>query len=241
MTCNVLVLAAGRSSALNGKQDSPLCLSELEGELLIEKIFHSTRKIADPRYFTAILDEDIRRYYLDDVFKQLVSDVAIVRVPKDTKGSACTALLAAVQMNAEYPLLIISSNELIRLDLNQVVTEFIDRGLDAGVLVFRALHPRYSFVRLSEDGFVVEAAQHRPISNHATAGTFWFAKTEEFIYAAKSLIRKDSLDSGNFYIAPVLNELILKQGKVGVFQLPQGVYTPLKNEDQVKIYEAGGR
>ncbi len=241
MTCNVLILAAGRTHGENGKQEAPLCISELEGELLIEKILHTTRQIMNVRYFSAILEDDIRRYYLDEVLKQLVSDLTIVRIPEDTKGSACTALLAAVQMNTESPLLIVSSNELIRLDLNKVLTEFNARNLDAGTLIFRALHPRYSFVRLDEEGLVVEASQHRPISRHATAGTFWFARTEEFIDAAKSLIRKDASDSGNFYIAPVFNEVILKQGKVGVFKIPQGMYVPLKNEEQIKNFEASCR
>ena len=241
MTCNVLILAAGRGADQTAKREVPLCLSELEGELLIERIFHSTRQIPDARYFCAILEEDIRKFRLDDVVKQLVCDVTIVQVSEDTAGSACTALLAAVRMKSELPLLIISSNELLRLDLNEVLADFEYRNLDAGTLVFRGLHPRYSFVRLNEVGLVEEAAQHRPISKHATAGTFWFARTDVFVDAAKSLIRKDSSDNGKFYIAPIFNELILKQAKVGVFHIPQGMYVPLKNEDQVKNYEAGGR
>ena len=240
MTCNVLILAAGRIEDKDEKRQAPLCLSEIEGRLLIEWVLESTRQIVDAKYFFAILEEDIRQFYLDELIKQLISNVTIVRVPEDTKGSACTALFAAVSMAGDLPLLIVSSNEFIRLDLNKILIDFNRRSLDAGTLTFRALHPRYSFVRLNAEGHVEEAAQHRPISKHATTGTFWFARTEDFVESSMNLIRKDASDRGNFYIAPVFNEMVLKQATVGIFPLPSDVYVPLKNEEQVKNYEPKG-
>jgi hypothetical protein len=239
VTCNVLILAAGEARDRNDRREAPFCLSEFEGQLLIERILQSTSKINAAKYFCAILDEDIRGFFLDDVVKQIVSGVTIVRVPEITGGSACTALLAAVRMNGELPLLIISANELIKLDLNEVLDDFKNRALDAGTIVFRGLHPRYSFVRLNEAGLVEETAQHRPISYEATTGTFWFTRTNYFIEAAKKLMRKDSSVGGKFYLAPVLNELILKQARIGVFHIPQEMYVPLKNSNQAKNYVDG--
>lgn len=237
MQTNILILAAGRSSIENETELQPLCLSELEGELLIEKIIHSVKHISSPEFFCAVLEKDIRRYYLDSLIKQLIPNARIVRIPEDTKGSACTALLAAVRMDSSLPLLILSSNELIKLDLSRIICSFQERDLDAGTLIFRALHPRYSFVRLNDSNLVEEAAQNKPISQHATTGTFWFARTKYFIDATMSLIKKDASDNGKFYIAPVFNELVLKQAKVGAFSLTHGAYIPLKNLRQVESYE----
>ena len=239
MSINILILAAGRSKSEVANEDYPLCLAELDGHLLIERIVETTRNIDGAQYYCAILEEDARRFRLDVLLQQLITNVSVIRVPQGIKGSACTALLAAVQMKNSLPLLILSSNELVRLDLKTVIEDFATRGLDAGTLTFRALHPRYSYVRMNSQGYVEETTQHRPISQQATAGIFWFARTLAFVEAAMSLIRKDASDNGGFFIAPTFNELILKQLRVGVYPIPKGVYIPLKNDLQRKRYEEG--
>ncbi len=241
MKINILILAAGRSNVESERQEPPLCLSEIEGELLIERILDTVKAVNGARYYCAVLEDDARLFHLDDVLRQVVNEVTIVKIPEDTCGSACTALYAAVQMDVKIPLLIMSSNELVKVNMNEVITDFEARRLDAGTLTFRGLHPRYSFVRLDGNSLVEEAAQHRPISKHATAGTFWFARTHCFISATQSLIRKESDVNGKFYIAPILNELILRQSVVGIYPIPQGCYIPLKNERQVNSYESTGR
>ena len=80
-----------------------------------------------------------------------------------TRGAACTVLLATDLIDSDADLLIVGLNEYVETDLMAVVQTFRERGLDAGTLVFESVHPRYSYVRLGEDGLVLEAAQGRPI------------------------------------------------------------------------------
>jgi len=236
MTLNILILAAARDRD-ESAEDYPFCLTEINGKLLIERISESLSNITNASYYCAILQDEDRRFRLSEVFHQLFPSISITKVAASTKGAACTALLAVVRMEGNAPLLIVSSNEFINLDLQVAIQEFGSRHLDAGTLTFRSLHPRYSYVRLSENGYVEEAAQHRPISQHATAGIFWFARTLDFVDAAKNLIRKDASDNGRFFIAPTLNELVLKQLNVGIYPIPKECYFPLKNESQRKRFE----
>jgi bifunctional N-acetylglucosamine-1-phosphate-uridyltransferase/glucosamine-1-phosphate-acetyltransferase GlmU-like protein len=240
MSCNVLLLAAGRGRVIDSGDSYPQCLTELDGVTLIEKIVDTTRSIKGARYFSAILEKDARRLHLDKLMQRLIPNVTVVRIPEETKGSACTGLLAAVQMPQKEPLLIISANELVDLDLNIALLDFQSRSLDGGTLIFRSLHPRYSYVRLGETQLVEETAAQRPISQHATAGIYWFARTSDFVTAAKNLIRKDSPVNGNFFVAPTFNELILKNKRVGVYFIPKGAYMPLKTEQQIQRYELSG-
>ncbi|EJO33607.1 hypothetical protein QWC_01370 [Achromobacter marplatensis] len=136
-------------------------------------------------------------------------------------------------------MLIISANELVDLDLAPVISEFELRELDGGTLTFRSIHPRYSYVKLNEQGFVTEAAQQNPISNHATTGIFWFKKTGDFVEAVKASIRKNAVVGDSFFVAPTFNELILMQKKVGVFELDVSKYRPLKTDRQVQQFESG--
>ncbi|MCM1513160.1 MAG: hypothetical protein NC112_08675 [Oxalobacter formigenes] len=228
MPLNILVLVAGGEA---GEDSYPLCLKELSGAPVIEKLCARLAAL-DKNLFFVFLKNEMEKFHLDKIVSLLNAEANSIAVPEYTKGSACTALFAAVQLPQDNPLLILSANELINMDFSMILADFDKRKLDAGTIIFDSVHPRYSFVRLDENGYVIEAAQQKPISNNATAGFFWFCKTGEFVSATKSMIRKDARTEGNFYVAPVFNELILKHRKIGVVKVPTEDYLPLKDESQ---------
>ena len=239
MGTNILVLAAGQMQVEGYGSSYPTCLTELDGLSLIERIVINTREIADTNYTFALMDKEIDSYHLDRVVKLLAPGSKIVRVPEGTRGSACTALLAASQLKKNNSLLIISANELVDIDLSLAVNDFKENNLDGGTIIFRSIHPRYSYVKLNDHGLVSEASQKNPISQNATAGVFWFKSTEEFIEAAKETIRKSVVIDGKYYVAPIFNELLLKQRLVGVYQIDKNKYRPLKTERQLYNFESG--
>lgn len=236
---NILVLAAGHTGFETHNGGYPLCLTEMHGVSLLESIVNNTRGLRGARYAFALREDDIQHFHMDKVVELLAPSATAVRISGVAMGSACTALLAASQLDFDQELLIISANELVDAPLHEVVETFRERKLDAGTLTFPSIHPRYSYVRLDEEDLVVEAAQQNPISHNATAGIFWFAKCGAFIEAVKSMIKKDAHIHGKFYICPAFNELILRQGRVGVYKLDPKRYYPLKTERQVYQFEEG--
>lgn len=240
MRVNILVLAAGHPSFETHDGGYPLCLTEFDGMALIERLVGNTQGIPNARYTFALRDGDVERFHLDRVVGLLAPGCQVVRVPTVTKGSACTALLAASQFDSRQEVLVVSANELVDIDLAEVIANFRERHLDSGALSFRSIHPRYSYVRLDENGYVSEAAQQNPITHHATAGVFWFARAGDLVEAIKNMIRKDSNVGGNFYIAPAFNELILRQKRIGVKEIEPRRYHPLKTERQVYQFEQVG-
>jgi NDP-sugar pyrophosphorylase family protein len=234
---NVIVLAAGHH-ALDDQEDAyPLCLTEFNGEALIERIARNCCSLDNARVTFAFREKDVQRHHLDNVVKLLIPGAQTITVRNHTKGAACTALLAASHIENDDELLIISANELVEVDLQDVVSAFRTRSIDAGTVVFQAVHPRYSYVRLNSQGFVLEAAEKNPISMHATAGLYWFARGRDFVRAAKSMIRKDAHIDGMFFVCPVFNEMVLDQALIGVQQIESKLYHPLKTERHVRQFE----
>jgi hypothetical protein len=236
---NVLILAAGKAPSQSGEREYPLCLTEFGNTSLIEKIIQNTSKFLNVKYSFVFLENESQKYHLDKIVSLIAKDSKCVLVPDHTQGSACTALICASQLDQEGELLIISANELVDLDLTSVVDNFKERKLDAGTLIFRSLNPRYSFVSLDQYGFVKQTAQKEPISENATVGIFWYAKTSDFVNGAKNLIRKDAKVDGKYFVAPVFNELVLRHKKIGVVKLPLEKYTPLKSEQQIDLFQRG--
>lgn len=232
-TINILVLAAAKIAVKEGQPNNPVCLAEINGKSLMETIIDNAKLIINANFVFTFLETENQHFHLDKVASLLVEDSQSISVPEETRGSACTALLAACQLEQSSELLIISANELVDNDLSIVVEDFRKRGLDAGTLTFRSINPRYSFVSLGDDGLVKEAAQRKPISAIATAGIFWFARTSDFVDGTQSLIRKGSSVDGSYFVASAFNEMILKQMKIGTYPLELDKYIPLKTEQQL--------
>lgn len=233
---NILILAAGQDQFAQ-EDGYPLCLTEFDSLPLIQRVAISCQALNPSNLTVALREEDVRKYHLDNVVRLLSPNAKILNIEAPTQGAACTALLAAGSIDSDSELLIVNGNELLNADFRLVVENFRDRKLDAGVVVFSSIHPRYSYVRLDDSEFVVEAAEKNPISNNATAGFYWFARGKDFVSAAKNLIRKDARVNGNFYICPGFNELILKQQHIGVYRVDSKAYNPLKSGRQIEQFE----
>ena len=51
--------------------------------------------------------------------------------------------------------------------------------------------------------------------------------------AIQTMIRKDAQVEGDFYVAPAINEMLLKQARVGVMKIDAKNYHPIKDERQL--------
>ena len=233
---NILILAAGIEKTK--KEDGyPLCLSEINSEPLIQKIINQTNKILNSNLIVNFRDEDVNKFHLDNIVKLLNTNAIVFKIPGETQGAACTALFSISEINNSDNLLIINANEYINIDYASIIENFQKNNYDAGVVVFKSIHPRYSYVKLNESGLVVEASEKNPISNNATTGFYWFSKGSDFVDAAMSSIRKDARVNNLFYICPTFNEMILKNNKIGIYRIEEKLYHPIKSERQLENFE----
>ena len=231
----ILILAAGgafssTSIAATVNNPYPLMLTEIQGIPLLQRIISSCNELDGATLAITLNDEDIRKYHIDTIASLLSPGITVFNVFNKTKGAACSALLAKDFIDVDDDLLIINSNELINVNYAEVINDFKIRKLDAGVITFSSIHPRYSFVQLNHEGYVVEAAEKNPISQNATAGFYWFLKGRSFVSAAENMIRKDSNTNGLYYICPTLNEMVLDKSIIGVYTIDSSQYHTLKNE-----------
>jgi dTDP-glucose pyrophosphorylase len=237
---NVLLLMAGSDAAFKeAGLPYPKNLCEIGGAPLIERVLSRLAPLtaAGHRLVCCILKDEDRQFHTGDALRLLEPTVQVVTIPGKTAGAACTALLAIEQLAPDQPLLLVNGDQVILEDLGAIVRDFEKRGLDGGVVTFEAVHPRWSFVRVDADGIVQEAAEKRPISKHATAGVYWFARASDFVQAATSMIKKNANTGGLFYICPAYNEMILMGRRVGIHRIPRESYQSLADPQGLKRYE----
>jgi dTDP-glucose pyrophosphorylase len=212
-------------------------VTEIDGRPLIEHAFDCLKSIDGARFAFVIRKEDDMRFHLRDVLNLLAPGAAVIRADGETAGAACTALLAVEHMLNDDELIIANGDQILNFDVQAAIQSFRDRDLDAGTIVFDSVHPRWSFVKTDEEGFVVEASEKRPISRNATAGIFYYRKGRDFVEAAQIMIRKDASVNGAYFVCPTFNELILAQKRIGIVKIDRDQYISLATPQAIEEYE----
>jgi len=230
---NILILAANESSDARDN-GYPICLTEIDRKPLIQHLAEQCAAVPHAKITLAVREEDCKHWHLDNVIRLLSPNANVLQVRRKTGGAACTALLAIAELQEDEPLLILNGNELIHVDFAEVISHFTHLNCSAGVIIFPSIHPRYSYVKLNEEALVVECAEKNPISQHATVGFYWFQQGRLFTEAAQNMILKSAHVNGQYYICPTLNELVLRQQRIGTYPIETHQYQPLKSERQLE-------
>ena len=233
---NIVILMAGSSQDFIDKgYFYPKSLLELQNEPIIQRVINSLSEIGGSLSFI-IRKEDNEKFFLGNAIKILAPESSVIVVESLTKGAVCTMLFAIDQINNENELLILNGDQLIRRDINEALDNFRKRDLDGGIVVFRSVHPRWSYVVLDESDLVMQTSEKRPISNIAAAGCYYYKKGSDFVRSALSVIRKDVNYQGNYYTSSTYNELILEQKKIGVYEIPKDNYISFSSYQMYENY-----
>jgi len=205
---------------------------------MIEHVITNLSSIATEVQFIFVLNSaDCRKFHLDSTLEIITNhECHIVRIDNETKGAACSALMAINHIGNDRPLIIANPDQLFEASVSELIAPLLE--FDAGVVTFDSVHPRWSYVRLDEKGFIVETAEKRPISRNAIAGIYYFRRGINFVDAAMRSIEKDSSVNGNFYISPTLNELILEGKKIRSTKVNTNFYHTFYTPQKIQEYES---
>lgn len=217
----------------------PKPLIEINGKPLIELVVACLDQIKmDKRFIFIVNAVDCQKYHLDSVLRLITEDCGIViQLEKETKGAACSALMAIDSIDNNDALMISNGDHIFDCDLNAVIAKFDSKGVDAGTACFDSVHPKWSFVRLDKNNKIIETAEKRPLSRNAIAGLYYFKHGSDFVRAAMKTIEKDASVNGRFYVAPTLNELVLEGKNLEIHSIASSEYHNFYSPHKLKEYE----
>lgn len=224
---NVLIPMAGAGSRFaEAGYTFPKPLIEVNGKPMIQVVVENLA--LDANYIFVVQKEHREKYNLHTMLNLIVPGCTIVETNGITEGAACTALLAKEFINNDNPLFFANSDQFVEWDSTEFMYDMQESKADGGIVTFESMHPKWSFAKVNEKGFVTEVAEKKPISNNATVGYYYWKHGSDFVKYAEQMIERDIRVNSEFYVCPVFNQAIEDRKTIRIFEAQKmwGLGTP---------------
>jgi dTDP-glucose pyrophosphorylase len=217
---NIVLPIAGRGSrfAVAGYAQ-PKPLIPVHGVPMIATVVRNVRPRCAHRFIFVALAEHLRHAGMREALLEAAPGCVIVPVDRVTEGAACTVLLAKEHIDSGAPLMLANSDQWVDVDIDDYLAS-MDRQRVAGlIMTMKADDPKWSFVGLGRSRLVTRVVEKEAISNEATVGIYNFRRGADFVRAAEQMIARNLRVNNEFYVAPVYNELIAEDVRIGIYNV----------------------
>lgn len=217
---NIVVPMAGAGSRFvaAGYVD-PKPLVRVHGVPMIRLVIENLRPRLEHRFIFLCQDAHLRKYDLAAMLQCWAPGSEVIPLQGLTEGAACTVLCAKSLIDNDTELMIANSDQYVDTDINQYLNAMRARSLDAQIMTMKAKDPKWSFIKMSKDGYVNAVVEKVVVSDEATTGIYNFKLGRDFVRAAETMVREGLRVNGEFYVAPTYNQLIAQGCKVGHYNV----------------------
>lgn len=210
---NVVIPMAGAGSRFaQAGYSFPKPLIDVKGKKPMIQVVVENMNV-DGKFIFIVQREHCEKYRLRQTLNLIAPGCEIIEIDGITEGAACTVLLASKFIDNDTPLLMANSDQFLEWDCNEFLYCMDIDGVDAGISTFTNTHPKWSYAKVDERGYVCEVAEKRPISTNATTGIYYWRKGSDFVKYANQMIARNIRTNNEFYVCPVFNEAI-EDGKI---------------------------
>ncbi len=225
---NIVIPMAGRGSRFaDAGYELPKPLIDVNGKPMIEVVTNNIRPNREHRFIYICQEEHLKKYNLESELNRMSPGCQIITIDHITEGAACTVLLAEKLIDNDDELMIANSDQYVDTDINDYVDKMGD--FDGLIMTMPADHPKWSYIRFDENGYVTEVREKEVISHEATVGIYNYKHGSDFVQYSHQMIDKNIRVNNEFYVAPVYNEMIADGKKIvfhNVGEKMHGLGTP---------------
>lgn len=215
---NVLIPMAGAGSRFEqAGYTFPKPLIDVKGKPMIQVVVDNLN--IDANYIYVVQKAHREKYNLDTLLNLITPNCKIVETDGLTEGAACTALLAKEYIDNDSPLFFANSDQFVQWDSNEFLYKMNETQADGGIVTFKAIHPKWSFAKVDDRGYVTEVAEKNPISDKATVGYYYWKNGSDFVKYAERMIELNKRVNNEFYVCPVFNEAIADSKIIRTFDV----------------------
>lgn len=215
----------------------PKPLVEIAGKPMVEIVVHNLTPSEPHRFIFICRQDHLQKFALGDVLGLIAPENRIVSMRSPTAGALCSVLLGMEYLQNEDEVLVANADQFVDVPIDGFLAAARAGKWDGYIMTFPSTHPKWSYVK-TEGDHVVTVAEKQPISRNATVGLYYFRRSRDFVAAAERMLLKNATVAGEFYVAPVYNELILKGKKIGMYPISRDQMHGLGMPEDVDAFVA---
>lgn len=222
---NIVVPMAGLGSRFSrAGYAQPKPLIPVLGRTMIELVVDNLRPATAHRFIFVCQRAHEATHGVGALLRRIAPGCEIVLIDGVTEGAACSVLLADAAIDDAQPLLIANCDQYVDAAIDAFLAQAAAPGIDGTIMTMPGTDPKWSYVRRGPDGRVVEVREKAVISNEATVGIYHFRRGSDFVRGARAMIARDERVNGEFYVAPVYNELIGNGARVAAYDIGSAMF-----------------
>jgi beta-phosphoglucomutase-like phosphatase (HAD superfamily)/dTDP-glucose pyrophosphorylase len=224
---NILIPMAGEGTRFaNAGYEFPKPIIDVAGKPMIHRVVDSLA--IEGNYVYIVQKSHFEKYNLNSLLNFITPDCTIIQVDGITEGAAVTTLLAKDLIDNELPLIIVNSDQIVRWNSKSFIDDMLIKNLDGSILTFTSTHPKWSYAKIDDSGFVLEVAEKNTISDHASVGIYYWKHGSDYVKYAEQMISNNIRTNNEFYICPVYNEAIKDKKTIQSYDVDKmwGIGTP---------------
>lgn len=239
---NVLIPMSGAGSRfINAGFTFPKPLISISEKPMVQLVVENLNVQA--QFIFIVRRDHYETYNLESMLKIIAPGCKIILSEGVTEGACCSTLLAESLIDTEAPLLIANSDQFVEWESGAFFHAMNAPGVDGGILTFESTHPKWSYIRLDEQGNVNMLREKEVISNQATVGIYYWSRGKDYVHYARQMIAKNIRVNNEFYVAPVYNEAIAEGKKFKAYAVDKmwGLGTPEDLQHFLNHYPSPGK
>ena len=215
----------------------PKPLVEIAGKPMVEIVVHNLTPSEPHRFIFICRQEHLQKFALGEVLNLIAPENRVISMRSPTSGALCSVLLGMEYLQNDDELLVANADQFVDIPIDGFLAAARAGKWDGYVMTFPSTHPKWSYVK-TEGDHIVTVAEKQPISRNATVGLYYFRRSKDFVAAAERMLLKNATVAGEFYVAPVYNELILKGKRIGMYPISRDQMHGLGMPEDVEAFTA---
>lgn len=208
---------AGRGSRYADRgYDKPKPLIEVAGQPMVIRALRSLEGMQVSRYVFVLLREHEEQYGVKKLIARVIpANAEFVMLDDVTEGQLCTVLAAREFLKQEEDVLIAASDTFVENKLGETIKASKHDGI---ISVANLPGAHWSFAKTNGKDEVIEVAEKKRISDHASTGLYYFRKAKDLIHFGDGMIAQAEKTRGEYYVIPVYQKMIEAGRSIGISQ-----------------------
>lgn len=207
----VIITMAGLGSRFRKVgYDCPKYMIEAKGKTLFEWSMDSLIGYNDyvSKYVFVVRKEDDTESFIKEQMKKYgIENIEVISIDYLTDGQATTCMMAIPYCNSDDAIMVYNIDTYVE----PYEMKWEDISGDGHIPCFHADGDHWSFVKLDDNGKVVEVREKVRISDNCTLGAYYFSSAALYMQMYEEYYSNgDKLEKNEKYIAPLYNYMIEK-------------------------------